>query len=182
MKFDTDGNEIWARKAGPNGTIAAGRYLRSYDVQVNQFGNPVMVGEFTTDDMYFDNDTFLLNTDPDISSTWSADIFMAEYSPEGEVLQVKGMGSYGSQGLDRIAFNSQGRLFALGSYRGFALLDFHYIEGGDSASSDAFIMTMASFATLGVIDETAASRLYISPNPAKDIVKIHGLESGYSVA
>lgn len=182
MKFDTEGNEVWARKAGPNGSIAAGRYARSYDVQINQYGNPVMVGEYTTDDMYFDSDTFIMNTDPNSNSSWSADIFMAEYSPLGDVLQVKGMGSYGSQGLDRIAFNSQGRLFALGSYRGFALLDFHYIEGGDSALSDAFIMTMSSFGTLGVTDNALPEKLSVFPNPAVDIIHIYGLGAAISVA
>jgi hypothetical protein len=98
VKYDTDGNLIWAKKAGGNG-IDLGN-----GISTDPSGNIYLTGQYSSSSFSFGNHT--------LSNSGSSDVFSVKYSPGGnDMWAVKGSGSKMDHSWD---------ISVLG-YKGFAI-------------------------------------------------------------
>ncbi len=80
LKFDSNGNLLWAKNAGGAYHVTGG------SLAVDPLGNVVMTGSFNSPDITFGS-TILFNSNPS-----SHDVFMVKYDPNGNVTWAKSFG------------------------------------------------------------------------------------------
>lgn len=104
VKFDLDGNEIWAKSAGSLGN----EYEAS--IAVDSQGNCVLVGRCTAHVIYFDSYS--------ISSLSGTNAFITKYDSEGNVLWVMQGESSNNSEFDNVAFDPDDNILVVGVLNG----------------------------------------------------------------
>lgn len=116
-KYNSSGDLLWAKNAGSAWDDVG------WGVAVDPSGNAIITGEFNAD-ASFGNKT--------IYSGGNSDIFIASYSPAGDVNWVK---SYGGTGIDRargIAVDESSNIFLTGQFSNSAGFGAHQVTGIDT--------------------------------------------------
>ncbi len=107
LKFDNNGNEIWARRAGG----IYGDEIKS--VVIDTFGNIFIAGSFQSSTLLFGNDT-LLN-----SGQW--DPFIAKYDNFGNELWAKSSGSTIDDKGTSLTSDASGNVYMSGWFKGSSI-------------------------------------------------------------
>jgi hypothetical protein len=106
LKFDKEGNLLWAKQAGGNQPDSG------QSVAVDQFGNAYVLAFIESTNAVFGDYTFRCTNSP------NPDIIVAKYNPSGTVVWAK---QFGSEGIDSglgIAADSPGNCYITGFFRG----------------------------------------------------------------
>jgi len=103
-KYDTDGNFLWARKAG-------GRDDFAYGIATDNLGNSMVTG-------YFQQTGNFSGTS--LTSAGSGDIYVAKYDPDGELLWVRQAGGGDLDQGFAIASDNSGNVAVSGFFVGTA--------------------------------------------------------------
>ncbi len=104
VKFDTEGNYIWARNVGGPGTE------RGHVVSFDQLGNVLLVGSFASASINLG--TYTLTN----SSPGNDDGFMAKYDPNGNLLWAYKIGSTGTDEIKSVKANSNNEILIMGYF------------------------------------------------------------------
>jgi hypothetical protein len=104
-RFDPDGNLVWANRVGGSG------YDGIHDIAFDTQGNLLITGYFngTVD---FDPSTGISN----VPDTGGGDMFLAKYSPEGQLLSVKKAGGTAYEVGNSIACDLSGNIYISGPF------------------------------------------------------------------
>lgn len=110
VKFNSEGRALWAITAGGNNED------QIFSICTDSLGNLYVGGTFSSDTMFFNATTFLVNTAP--ASYFPADYFYAKYDSNGNLIWAKSIpwASAGFAYLPRFRFtvNPVGELFLSG--------------------------------------------------------------------
>jgi hypothetical protein len=107
VKYDSSGNELWAKSAGGWGDDFGG-----YSTATDASGNVYVTGLYTSSTITFGTFT-LTNADP-IGNL--GDIFIVKYDATGNVLWAKGEGGTGYDGANSISTDASGNVYVTGFY------------------------------------------------------------------
>ncbi|MGY8670772.1 MAG: SBBP repeat-containing protein [Candidatus Poseidoniales archaeon] len=129
-KLDTNGNWLWAKSAGGQGS----HYTSS--ISVDLVGYVYITGSFNNSGMYFGST--ILNSSGDY------DIFIAKLNSNGEWLWANRAGGGGSDRGNSIAVNSIGYAYVTG-YFSSSSADFGSTTLNSSGGSDVFIAKLNQF-------------------------------------
>lgn len=107
VKYDTNGNALWAKSAG--GTSTNGSMLAvGNDISIDANGNTYVTGSFATPDIVFGNDTL-------INAGFGSD-FIVKYDINGNVLWAKYAGNSAYDPNNSIATDANGNSYLTGSF------------------------------------------------------------------
>jgi hypothetical protein len=102
VKYDAGGNVLWAKGAGSTKTEYA------WDVAVDSTGSSYVIGQFESSSVSFGTTTLI--------NAGKSDIFLAKYSPTGNVSWAKMAGSSEDDGASTIAINPSGNCVLAGFF------------------------------------------------------------------
>ncbi|MBI4931780.1 MAG: gliding motility-associated C-terminal domain-containing protein [Bacteroidetes bacterium] len=135
IKYDSNGNFIWAKRAGGISDD------RGNSITVDYFGDVYVTGEFR-DKAVFGTDTVNNNGGPN-----GRDIFVSKMKTNGNWIWAKKAGSNsGSDRGDRIISNKKGNLFVTGQFKGIASFGANITL---SAAADSLQVFVAAIDTSG---------------------------------
>ncbi|HOZ01348.1 MAG TPA: SBBP repeat-containing protein [Candidatus Syntrophosphaera sp.] len=101
-KLDTDGNWLWAKRAGGINTD------RSMGIALDSSGNVYVTG-------FFGYDAVIGGTNLNCAGAW--DIFVAKLDPEGNWLWAVGAGGLGSEWGEDLVLDEAGNIYLTGSFQ-----------------------------------------------------------------
>ena len=112
VKYDKDGNPRWIR-----GTHSGGlwRSIEGHKIVVNNKGEIIVAGEFTTDSLIIDSYE-LKNNDTIGGEYGSSDLFFIKYNQNGDVLWANNYGGSISESLHDIAVAEDNHLIITGKF------------------------------------------------------------------
>ncbi len=108
VKYDPNGNALWAKVAGGNGIDEA------FGIAVDGSGNTYITGEHGSDMLAFSSTITLANTG-------NYDFFIAKYDPNGNVLWAKGATGTGREVAYSVAADSSGNVYVAGRFESTSL-------------------------------------------------------------
>jgi len=124
-KYDANGNVLWAKSAGGKGDDEAN------SVAVDASGNIYVTGDFKSPTITFSSTTF---SNPEVYSivmnVWgytyckisnNADLFLAKYDANGNVLWAKSAGSKGDDVAKSVAVDASGNTYLVGYFSSHTL-------------------------------------------------------------
>ncbi len=156
-KYDTLGNVLWAKNAEGVGTEFP------CSISIDTSGNTYITGYYTSPL------TFGTTTLPYLDY---ADIFLAKYNSEGNVLWAKSVNTNMDERSYSIAVNTSGNVYITGLFYNNSISfdsNILYING-TSGSSDMFLAKLDAIASIEDIKNSNSFTLY--PNPANDNITI----------
>ena len=156
-KYDTLGNVLWAKNAEGVGTEFP------CSISIDTSGNTYITGYYTSPL------TFGTTTLPYLDY---ADIFLAKYNSDGNVLWAKSVNTNIDERSYSIAVNTSGNVYITGFFSSNSISfdsNILYING-TSGSSDMFLAKLDAIADIEDIKNTNSFTLY--PNPANDNIII----------
>jgi len=107
VKFNSEGNALWAKKvSGSGGSTSPGGYY----IDIDGLGNIYCSGDFSNDQLLFDNNQSLNNT-----SNGDSDIFLVKYSPDGTIIYAKKYGSVNNETVHEISVKNN-NIHLVGEY------------------------------------------------------------------
>jgi len=110
-KYDANGNVLWARRAGGD------NYDYANSIAVDASGNIYVAGYFESDTARFGS-YILLNTG---GTDNTADMFLAKYDANGNVLWVRNAAGLGDDKANSVAIDASGNAYVTGSFTSFYL-------------------------------------------------------------
>jgi len=147
-KYNADGNEQWA-KSGGGEFQEEGR-----DISVDQAGNIRATGYHVSPISTFGNFT--------ITNSGSKDIFVLEYSPDGELNWILSAGGSGNDQPEDMANNLAGDIYITGFFDS-PVLEFGSNVLNPEGEWDAFISKIGI--TVGINESRVATEFQLYPNP-----------------
>lgn len=105
IKYDSNGNLLWARNSENN---------ICFGVSTDEFGNCFITGNF------YDSTTF---DDWTLTSSGSKDIYLVKFDPNGNVIWAKKAGGIDYDSGTAIAVNNLGEIFISGYFEGTVYFD-----------------------------------------------------------
>lgn len=168
VKYDTDGNLLWAnhlltarnRAASQTATLFA-----IHDMEVDHEGNLLIGGAFW-DTVWLSPSTMLVSDGP------LRDMFLAKYDPDGNLIWGQQMGGAADQEIRGIDTDTEGNIFVGGYY--FGTSDFDPSANEDSRTSmggaDIFVAKYNSSGDLvWVHGSGSADGQLVSPESVNDV-------------
>jgi hypothetical protein len=114
VKYDTNGNVLWAKSAGGTSTNGSMPAIGN-DVSIDASGNAYVTGSFYTPDIVFGNDT-LINAGAILN-----DMFIVKYDPNGNVLWAESAGNSSSDSGNSIVTDASGNSYLTGNFAGVTI-------------------------------------------------------------
>lgn len=127
VKYSPNGSVIWVRKAGSYGKDE-GR-----GIKCDAAGNVYVCGVFKNS-ANFSGQT--------VNSNGSSDMFLAKYSPNGDLIWVKTAGAAWDEGAWGLTIDNAGKIFVVGEFN--ASVNFGGIQLNTTGNADAFIVRFNS--------------------------------------
>ena len=138
-KYDSTGECLWARRAGPwltpagPGGITAAGYMTAGGLMADTAGNVVVAGSFAGNPMFggvLTNASFLYNFSGGLILTnsntnaagGSYDLFLAKYDSAGSLLWAKAHGATNNEAVNSMALDSAGGIYVAGSFIALTVL------------------------------------------------------------
>ena len=110
VKFDTNGNILWAKSGG--GSYSDG----AYSLAVDNMGNTFVAGEYGS--LSITIGPFILLQQNNTPGWATTDIFLAKYSSNGDVLWARRAGGYLSETEISVSAGNSGSVFLAGNFLG----------------------------------------------------------------
>lgn len=107
VKYDTNGNVLWAKSAGGNGVD------RSISSITDPFGNVIITGYIYSSAIIFGSTTL---TNPD-NTGLTYDTFLVKYDPNGNILWAKSPSGTSGEAVSSITSDAWGNLCIVGTYK-----------------------------------------------------------------
>jgi hypothetical protein len=101
-KYDPNGNDVWVKSTG--GTA----WDEAYNISIDTSGNVYISGTFTSSTLTFGSTT--------LTNAGSADMFIAKFDGNGNVLWSKSTGGIGYETASSVIVNGAGDVYVTGSY------------------------------------------------------------------
>jgi hypothetical protein len=108
VKYDTNGNVLWAKSAGGNVDE------EGYSVSADKFGNVYVVGSFVSPTIAFGSTTLTNAT----SNGGNSDIFIAKYDVNGNVVWAQRAGTPPGDNAYSVSADVNGNIFVTGMFAG----------------------------------------------------------------
>jgi len=124
-KYAPNGNIIWAKSAGGN------NYDYSCNVTTDNSGNVYVTGYFQSDTIIFYSDTLINNG--------TADIFLAKYDSDGNVLWAKSAGKDSYDHSYSVTADTSDNVYITGDFRSDSIIFDTIILINNNGGSDAFL-------------------------------------------
>jgi len=152
VKFDKNGNTVWAKSAGSNAPAAA------KSIKTDISGNIYVAGYYNGTSITF-GATTLTNTNPGLD-----DFFILKYDGAGNSLWAKsGGGSTNNDEANAVAVNAAGNCYVAGYFKSSTVV-FGSTTLTNVDSSDIFIAKLGTLT--GINDkETLTEEIKVYPNP-----------------
>lgn len=132
VKYDTDGNEIWAKSAGGNFLDAAN------SVATDASDNIFITGYFSSNPIIFSSDT--------LNNNGMNDIFMVKYDSTGNMLWAKSFGSNDYDYANSVNSDASGNIILVGGFKSSSIsFDSVTLFNSNSGIDDMFIVKFNSF-------------------------------------
>ena len=106
VKYDANGNVLWAKSAG------GGFSDEAYSVVIDANENIFITGDFNSPSIVFGN-TILFNTD---NTGNTSDVFIAKYDKNGNVLWAKSVGGGNGDGANSVTADASGNIIVAGYF------------------------------------------------------------------
>jgi len=156
VKYDPNGNVLWAKSAGGTDYDAGG------SVTTDASGNVFVTGVFGSSPMTFGTYT--------LTKVGGSDIFLVKYDPNGNVLWAKSAGGTNEDWGNSVTTDATGSVFVTGSFESSSVT-FGTYTLTNAGDGDIFV---AKFGTSTGIEEIPAeNNINIFPNPASDYIYIN---------
>ncbi|HYF04110.1 MAG TPA: SBBP repeat-containing protein [Patescibacteria group bacterium] len=149
VKYDTDGNLLWAQSAGGTQKDVAG------NLTIDVFGNILIAGLFSSPAITFGT-TVLQNVG-------GQDMFIAKFDPTGNVLWATSNGSIGNEKINSIAESTTGDLYVTGIFQS-GTLTLATTTLKSNGREDIFIAKLHP-ATTSITEKIKNTQISIFPNP-----------------
>jgi len=159
VKYDTDGNAIWAKSGGGNLSDGA------YSVTAEASGNIVVAGRFDSPSITF-GPFSLTNT-----NAGYGDIFIANYDNNGNVLWAKSAGGSKYEWANSVTADASGNIFVAGWFAS-STITFGSIIINNSGSEDVFVAKLSSITGIESTEVQNGISIYPNPSNGKFIVEI----------
>lgn len=124
VKYDTDGNVIWAKSAG--GTSNE----NSYNCATDASGNVIITGDFLSTTLTFETTT--------LNNVGANDMFISKYDSNGNLLWAKGAGGTLDDNGYSCSFDPTGNIITTGYFKS-ASLQFGAINLSNAGDNDIYI-------------------------------------------
>jgi hypothetical protein len=167
VKYDTNGNLLWAKNEGAPAQGARGRGL-GHDAA----GNIYLAGEFSGPGLLFDT---LYLTSPNNLSTIDDDLFVVKYNSTGSALWGKSAAGPNTDVLNGLAMDGADNLYVAGSFWGSAAFDAFSVSVGNQ-NADMFAARLFSPLATGIDQVQHPVVLNIYPNPANEVLTVQSPE------
>lgn len=131
-KFNSSGVLVWVKKAGGENSDYAG------GIAVDYAGNCFITGSFYSKSMIFDQ-VAVSRYGADAS-----DMFLAKYTPSGDVEWARSFGSGKTVGGSALATDSAGNIYATGMFEGVLSFDSYSINAGPTPARNPFVLKINS--------------------------------------
>jgi hypothetical protein len=168
-KFTSTGNVLWAKSAGGTSDDDA------YAVAADTLGNTYITGRFNSPVIKIGSDT-LINV---VSTGISADIFLAKYNTNGNVLWVKSAGGTDDDIANSVTADPSGEIFMTGDFISTSCAFGTDNMVNDSNKYEIFISKLGM--STGINELTDLSTIFVYPNPASDYIQVSSKSSGRQV-
>lgn len=154
VKYNTDGNLLWAKKAGGN------EYDWANDIAIDNFSNCYITGFFQGTASF--GNTMLI-------SSGAEDICIAGYDQTGNFLWAKKAGGISNDEGLAITANSSGNIFVTGNFQNTASFDSYPVlsDGGN----DQFLAAIGSITKVDKQFENTY-RMSVFPNPNQGVFQL----------
>jgi len=158
VKYDANGNIIWAKGAGGTGSEDA------QSITVDGSGNIYVVG-------WFNSPTFILGTTT-LTNTGSIDLFLVKYDANGNVIWAKGAIGMYDDGATSVAVDGSGNTYVAGVFRGPTLIFGSTTLTVMNTAGDYDVFLAKSGSTSGMYELSNSLSISVFPNPATNILTI----------
>jgi Secretion system C-terminal sorting domain len=175
-KYDTNGNEIWAKSAGGDGDDI------STSVAVDATGNTFLTGYFNSPSVAFGS-SILTNED----TNYYQDIFIAKYDASGNVLWAKSTGGSSDDEANSITIDATGNAYVAGGYYSPTMpFGTNTLINVDNTANteDVFVAKLSNI--VGINEMNYSENISVYPNPAtndltievsqKSLIEIYNIE------
>ena len=153
IKFDVNGNVLWARSGKGQGGLTD----EAYGVSVDQAGNILLGGFFTGPAI-----TFGSNKLKNISNGNSWDLFLVKYAANGNVLWSKSEGGFASESITAIATDISGDLIVTGNFSSDTVILRNDTLVNLYSYNDLFVAKIPNSCTIATPTVTVSSNMLTS--------------------
>lgn len=160
VKFNPSGTVLWV-----NTSLNSPSSDATYSVCTDKAGNIYLSGPYQSDSISFGSTTLYNSNSPNL------DFYIVKYSPTGNILWTKGLGSGNDEAANSICTDKNGNLFAGGyffsptlSFGGTTLLN------TSSGTGDLFVAEISH--NTGIKGNTRVQNNLIYPNPSSSQITI----------
>lgn len=154
--MSSTGDFLWARSMGDD-PILADNINCVFDAK----GNVIITGQYWTDTLIIENDTFVANMFPDL--------FLLKYNHEGEIEWCRGAGNEGFDNPYALTIDNEDNIYMAGSYSSSV-----FVIGNDSliniGANDCFL---AKFSENLIQDSLPDITFGIFPNPSNGFFTVN---------
>lgn len=137
-KYDASGNVVWAKQAGSN------RDDESRAIATDADGNIYITGYFGSSYSYDPAGAVTFGNITVTSTNENRDIFIAKYSPDGEIVWAKRAGGTGNDEGAAITADARGNLYTTGYFQNTADFGSETIRKDGGIGTGAFIVKQDS--------------------------------------
>ena len=136
VKYDPEGNVIWAKSA--DGCIYSNLIS---SIAVDDDGFIYAAGSFNYDDITFGSVTLI--------NSGSSDVFLVKFDPDGNAIWAKDTGGHNFASATSVKVNSSGDVYIAGSYSGNSITFGSVSLGGSENGFDAYDIFLARYDSSG---------------------------------
>jgi hypothetical protein len=149
VKYDTNGNVIWANSEGGN------KQDRVLGLSTNSIGDVIIAGNYESDSINFGSTT--------ITNVGNYDIYIAKYDSYGNRIWTKSAGGLGYDYCYGMCIDGNDNIFITGAFA-YPIIAFDNIALISSGNNDSYIAKLDAVA-VGIKEQTISSSFSIAPNP-----------------
>lgn len=155
-KYNSTGELIWSKQ------MSSSSYVRSKHVKIDNYNNAILVGEFGPDDVNLN-----FGGAPDLLESYGDyDVFIAMYSPDGDLLYKNKIYGQKSETAGSINIDNENTLYIAGQFREKIYLDINQTEVSLQSlnKSDAFFVKYNVCDNVSINETVYACNSYTAPN------------------
>lgn len=157
LKYDVNGNALWAKSADGTADDQAG------SIAIDTSGNAYLAGWYASSTIIFDSIT--------LTNAGGYDIFLVKFDPNGNIIWGKRAGGTNADGASSVAINTSDNIFLTGSYQSTSIT-FGSTTLTNAGYSDIFLSKLDNIVTASN-DIYNSSYISVFPNPVTEYITIN---------